>query len=64
MIASRNHFASQRRVRRLMPWCTIFAALLLSACGKKGPLYLPQDTVVENPPAVAVISTPVLSKKD
>ena len=64
MIPSRNHFVSQCRDRRLVLLCMIFAALFLGACGKKGPLYLPQDAAAENPGAAAVSPTPALSAKN
>ncbi|MDP2707448.1 MAG: lipoprotein [Burkholderiales bacterium] len=41
----------------------IFAALLLGACGKKGPLYLPQDAAAVNPGSQAVSPTPALSEQ-
>jgi predicted small lipoprotein YifL len=49
MINSINHFASRRRGRHLMLWCMVFAALLLGACGKKGPLYLPKEGAAVEP---------------
>ncbi len=64
MTPSMNHFVSRRRGRRLMLWCMIFAALLPGACGKKGPLYLPQDVAAVNPDTQAVSPTPALSGKN
>jgi predicted small lipoprotein YifL len=40
----------------------LFAALLLAACGKKGPLYLPKDAAAANPGTEAVSPTPILSE--
>ncbi|MDH3513405.1 MAG: lipoprotein [Gammaproteobacteria bacterium] len=39
----------------------IFAALLVTACGKKGPLYLPKDAAAVNPGTPAVSPTTALS---
>jgi len=41
------------------------AALLLSACGMKGPLYLPQEPAAQPPPASApAASAPADEKKN
>ncbi|MDH3311498.1 MAG: lipoprotein [Gammaproteobacteria bacterium] len=42
----------------------IFAALLLGACGKKGPLYLPKDAAAVNPSIQAVSLMLALHKQN
>ncbi len=37
----RNHFPSGRDKPSIMRLGIVFAVLLIAACGKKGPLYLP-----------------------
>lgn len=64
MIPSISHFVSRRRGQCLVLLCMIFAALLLGACGKKGPLYLPKDAAAVNPGIQAVSLTSALHKKN
>ncbi|HEU5339345.1 MAG TPA: lipoprotein [Sulfuricaulis sp.] len=64
MTPSRNHILSRHRRWHRMLWCMIFTALFLSACGKKGPLYLPKDTAAESPGFQAVSLAPALYKKN
>jgi len=64
MIPSISPFVSRRRGQCLVLLCMIFAALLLGACGKKGPLYLPKDAAAVNPSIQAVSLMLALHKQN
>jgi predicted small lipoprotein YifL len=58
-----NHSRARRRIRYGWLLGAFLAALLPVACGKKGPLYLPDDAAAHNKPG-APATPPAPSRPD